>query len=59
VTAVTQRATPGSAFGAALLMALAFGLQASWAARADSVTIDGFVHLPVGLYALRTGVSTR
>jgi hypothetical protein len=37
-----------------LLIAL-FGLQAGVAAHADSVTIDEFVHLPVGLYALETG----
>ena len=32
-----------------------FVLQASLAARRDSVTIDEFVHLPVGLHALYTG----
>ena len=39
---------------AALLLAL-FALQAEVASRRDSVTIDEFVHLPVGLYALYTG----
>lgn len=33
----------------------AFAIQAAVAARRDSVTIDEFVHLPVGLYALYTG----
>jgi hypothetical protein len=39
---------------AAALLAV-FALQASVAARRDSVTIDEFGHLPVGLYALYTG----
>lgn len=39
---------------AACLLAL-FAWQASAAARRDSVTIDEFAHLPVGLYALYTG----
>ena len=39
---------------AALLLAC-FVVQASVAARRDSVTIDEFVHLPVGLYAIYTG----
>jgi len=39
---------------AALLLTL-FVLQASWASRRDSVTIDEFLHLPVGLYTLYTG----
>lgn len=39
---------------AGLLLAI-FALQASVAAHRDSVTIDEFVHLPVGLYALYTG----
>ena len=33
----------------------AFAAQAWLAARRDSVTIDEFAHLPVGLYALQTG----
>lgn len=41
-------------WAAALLLAI-FALQASAAARRDSVTIDEFAHLPVGLYALYTG----
>jgi hypothetical protein len=47
-------AVPWPARLAALLLLLAFALQASAAARRDSVTIDEFVHLPVGLYALYT-----
>jgi hypothetical protein len=43
---------------AAALLAL-FALQAEVAARRDSVTIDEFVHLPVGLYALYTGDLSR
>lgn len=39
---------------AALLVAVFVG-QAVWAARTDSVTIDEFAHLPVGLYYLFTG----
>ncbi len=35
-----------------LLLILAFVFQASVAARRDSVTIDEFVHLPLGLYML-------
>ena len=44
---------PGWLAAAALIAA--FVLQASWAARRDSVTIDEFVHLPVGLYNLYSG----
>jgi len=40
---------------AAVALLAVFALQASVAARRDSVTIDEFVHLPVGLYALYTG----
>ena len=40
--------------GIALLLA-AFALQAAIAARRDSVTIDEFGHLPLGLYNLYTG----
>jgi 4-amino-4-deoxy-L-arabinose transferase-like glycosyltransferase len=40
---------------AVALMLAVFALQASVAARRDSVTIDEFAHLPVGLYALYTG----
>src|SRR5512134_479936 len=43
-----------AAWAAAALLAI-FALQASVAARRDSVTIDEFAHLPVGLYALYTG----
>jgi hypothetical protein len=39
----------------ALILLVCFAVQASIAARRDSVTIDEFVHLPVGLYALYTG----
>ena len=39
---------------AVALLAL-FAVQAEIAARHDSVTVDEFVHLPVGLYALYTG----
>jgi hypothetical protein len=39
----------------ATLLLACFVVQASVAAREDSVTIDEFVHLPVGLYALYTG----
>jgi len=43
--------------GLAIAVALlgAFALQAIAAARRDSVTIDEFLHLPVGLHALHTG----
>jgi hypothetical protein len=41
-------------WAAALLLAL-FAFQTAVAARRDSVTIDEFGHLPVGLYALYTG----
>jgi 4-amino-4-deoxy-L-arabinose transferase-like glycosyltransferase len=40
--------------GIGILLAL-FAAQAWLAARRDSVTIDEFAHLPVGLYALETG----
>jgi len=39
----------------AVVLLLCFALQAFYAAREDSVTIDEFAHLPVGLYMLRTG----
>lgn len=40
---------------AACALTCAFIVQASIAARRDSVTIDEFVHLPLGLYNLYTG----
>lgn len=40
---------------AAAVLLCAFVAQATIAARGDSVTIDEFVHLPVGLHALETG----
>ncbi len=40
---------------AAAALIAAFILQASWGARRDSVTIDEFVHLPLGLYNLYSG----
>jgi hypothetical protein len=40
--------------GIAVLLAT-FALQAGIAARRDSVTVDEFVHLPLGLYNLYTG----
>lgn len=40
---------------ASLVLLLAFAVQALVAARRDSVTIDEFFHLPVGLHALTTG----
>lgn len=40
---------------AAALLLVCFVVQASVAARRDSVTIDEFVHLPVGLYSIYTG----
>lgn len=48
-----DRHTRGTA--AVLLLLAAFAAQASLAARRDSVTIDEFVHLPVGLYLLKGG----
>jgi hypothetical protein len=39
----------------AFLLLACFVVQASIAARRDSVTIDEFVHLPVGLYSIYTG----
>jgi hypothetical protein len=51
----TPVAVPGWARAAATLLLIAFVLQAAWAARRDSVTIDEFVHLPVGLHALYSG----
>lgn len=46
---------PGWARALAAVVLSAFVLQAAWAARGDSVTIDEFVHLPVGIHALYTG----
>lgn len=48
------RAGVGACVAGALLLA-GFALQAGIAARRDSVTIDEFVHLPVGLYVWRSG----
>jgi hypothetical protein len=45
----------GVALACAVALLGVFALQALWAARRDSVTIDEFAHLPVGLYALDTG----
>jgi hypothetical protein len=55
-TRATRTATsiPWPARVAALVFLLVFAVQASIAARRDSVTIDEFVHLPVGLYTLYT-----
>lgn len=52
----TERRSGRSAYRlvAAGLLAL-FALQAEIALRRDSVTIDEFVHLPIGLHALYTG----
>jgi len=44
----------GTRVGIGVLLA-AFAAQAWLAARRDSVTIDEFVHLPIGIYALETG----
>jgi hypothetical protein len=49
------RTTPWPARAAAALLLIAFVVQAAWASRRDSVTIDEFVHLPVGIHALYTG----
>jgi 4-amino-4-deoxy-L-arabinose transferase-like glycosyltransferase len=46
---------PAWARVALMCCALLFAGQALWAARRDSVTIDEFVHLPVGLNAWKTG----
>jgi hypothetical protein len=46
---------PPAAKLAALVLLSVFIVQAAIAAHRDSVTIDEFVHLPVGLYILRTG----
>lgn len=46
---------PRSALQAAAALLIVFMLQASIAARRDSVTIDEFSQVPVGLYMLRTG----
>jgi hypothetical protein len=40
---------------AALALLGIFAVQALFAARRDSVTIDEFIHLPIGLHALETG----
>jgi hypothetical protein len=39
----------------AVVLLVAFALQALEAARRDSVTVDEFLHVPVGLHALHTG----
>lgn len=49
------RNVPAVARAAAAALLTVFVLQASWAARRDSVTIDEFVHLPLGLHNLYTG----
>ena len=49
-----ERRRWGTRVGIACLLA-AFAAQAWLAAQRDSVTIDEFVHLPIGLYALETG----
>ncbi|MFH1277118.1 MAG: glycosyltransferase family 39 protein [Candidatus Eisenbacteria bacterium] len=41
--------------GLAALLLLAFLVQGLVAIRRDSVTVDEFIHLPVGLHMLRTG----
>ena len=51
----TLRTIPWPARAAAALLLIAFVFQAAWASRRDSVTIDEFVHLPVGIHALYTG----
>ncbi len=51
--AVRRRRAAAGAIAAAALLA-AFAVQALVAARRDSVTIDEFLHLPVGLYFLYT-----
>lgn len=43
---------PAIVRGTAGVLLIAFVLQAAIAARRDSVTVDEFVHLPVGLYML-------
>jgi hypothetical protein len=48
-------ARSGAARIAAAGLLLLFAAQAFYAASEDSVTIDEFIHLPVGLYMLRTG----
>ncbi len=50
----SERTGRGSRIAAGMLLAV-FAAQALFAARRDSVTIDEFVHLPVGLYYLYTG----
>src|SRR6185369_5020479 len=52
--ATRTRMSPAGRVAAALLLAL-FAVQAIWAAGRDSVTIDEFIHLPIGLHALTTG----
>ncbi|HEY2776075.1 MAG TPA: phospholipid carrier-dependent glycosyltransferase [Candidatus Binatia bacterium] len=44
---------------ACVLLGALFAVQASVAARRDSVTIDEYVHLPLGLHALTTGDLTQ
>lgn len=48
------KARAACAMSVALLLTLHAGL-ALWAARRDSVTVDEFLHLPLGLHALSTG----
>ena len=50
-----QPAMPAAVKIVVLLLLAAFAVQASTAARRDSVTLDEFVHLPIGYYALQTG----
>ena len=49
-----QRRRWAARLGIAVLLA-AFAAQAWLAARRDSVTIDEFVHLPIGIHAVETG----
>jgi len=48
------RATP-AALAVAVALLVVFAVQALVAARRDSVTIDEYIHLPIGLNALHTG----
>ncbi|MFN2375194.1 MAG: ArnT family glycosyltransferase [Candidatus Binatia bacterium] len=52
--AAVRRITPAGSLAAAALLAL-FAVQALYAAARDSVTIDEYIHLPIGLHALHTG----
>lgn len=50
-----RSARPHGSLVAALVLLGAFAAQALVAARRDSVTVDEFIHLPIGLHALYTG----